>query len=190
MRWLSLLLLIGCRTLPLAAPNDGGASDGSLVDLRRVDLTARSCGGFAGLGCDPGQFCEIAEGQCFNDSSGTCLSTPSTCGKNLDPVCGCDGVTYSNDCERQRAGAPLWHRGACEFPAQDLSTPDFACGSCGTNQYCSIGCCGAPGCQPPPPICQPLPSGCVGCGCFPNTPGCTCRVDASGRISYQCTLCP
>jgi hypothetical protein len=30
-----------------------------------------------------------------------------------DPVCGCDGVTYANDCARMAKGAVWSHAGAC-----------------------------------------------------------------------------
>jgi Kazal-type serine protease inhibitor domain len=47
------------------------------------------------------------------DLGGECLVPADACPSVLDPVCGCDGVTYGNDCERQRARAQLDHRGGC-----------------------------------------------------------------------------
>jgi Kazal-type serine protease inhibitor domain len=38
---------------------------------------------------------------------------PEVCPTVWDPVCGCDGITYGNDCERLRAGVELAHAGAC-----------------------------------------------------------------------------
>jgi hypothetical protein len=40
------------------------------------------------------------------------------------PVCGCDGVTYSNNCERLVAGAQLDHEGECASPVGPFCSPD------------------------------------------------------------------
>ena len=36
------------------------------------------------------------------------------CSTVIIPVCGCDGITYNNDCEAQRAGVTNWTQGVCD----------------------------------------------------------------------------
>jgi hypothetical protein len=74
----------------------------------------RQCGGFPGFPCPQGQVCDLPPGTCnYADLFGQCRPTGDACLAVWDPVCGCDGRTYGNDCERLRAGAQLDHRGEC-----------------------------------------------------------------------------
>src|SRR5262249_6217200 len=75
------------------------------------------CGGFRNKQCTPGEFCEYLEGICEQASlgyTGICTAPPPSCAAvPSQPVCGCDGVTYRNDCERRRAGVSRSHKGPC-----------------------------------------------------------------------------
>jgi hypothetical protein len=66
-------------------------------------------------GCVAGTTCvEDLDGcQAGPPSMGHCVEQPATCAALVDPVCGCDGVDYANDCERRAAGVRRAARGAC-----------------------------------------------------------------------------
>ena len=64
--------------------------------------------------CGKVQLCEFPEGLCAAQNlKGRCRARPEICTMHWDPVCGCDEKTYSNDCQRQSAGAQKDHDGAC-----------------------------------------------------------------------------
>ncbi len=74
----------------------------------------RVCGGIQGLSCAEGHICDLPSAQCQSaDLQGVCVERPDACIQVFDPVCGCDGKTYSNDCERLMNGIPKDHDGAC-----------------------------------------------------------------------------
>lgn len=53
----------------------------------------------------------------FSCTSQNCVSRVNNdcvCTEDYTPVCGCDGITYSNLCKMQCAGVTLEHEGACQ----------------------------------------------------------------------------
>jgi hypothetical protein len=73
------------------------------------------CGGFIGIPCDKGLWCQNPAGQCkLADGLGKCDVIPRACPRIFRPVCGCDGKTYATDCTRRMARAQLNHVGACK----------------------------------------------------------------------------
>lgn len=71
------------------------------------------CGGIAGLPCPQGQFCKLLTGRCCCDFMGLCAPMPQACQAVWDPVCGCDGVTYGNECDADARGVSIDHYGPC-----------------------------------------------------------------------------
>jgi hypothetical protein len=74
-----------------------------------------ACGGRAGNTCSATQYCAYAAGQSCGraDAQATCQTRPEVCTALYQPVCGCDGVTYSNSCHAAGAGTGVDHTGPC-----------------------------------------------------------------------------
>ena len=78
-----------------------------------------SCGTLLAPACPDGSFCSTAAGQCpsilggLNTKGGVCKVKPDMCTQNVDPVCGCDGVDYSNECAASLKGVSIAAKGEC-----------------------------------------------------------------------------
>jgi hypothetical protein len=73
-----------------------------------------TCDGIAALRCEEGLWCEHPAGECnMADGAGMCAKAPEICTQDYQPVCGCDGKTYSNDCMRRIEKVQLDHIGEC-----------------------------------------------------------------------------
>ncbi len=142
--------------------------------------------------CAPGQICEGPAGLCSLEGAvGWCKRPEDDC-EGHDEVCGCDGVTYEDDCTRQAANVWLDHRVEC--------SPVRECGSglapCPDNYFCEypIGDCGtAPDARG---TCVHVPEtpSCVGttnsvCGCDGNTYGNICFLRAEQLSALHLGAC-
>jgi len=91
-------LVAGCNVLVPPGPDGVG------------DL----CGGIAGVPCGDGQFCQFETGVCgAGDQAGECALRPEACTLEFNPVCGCDGQTYPNECAAFADGVSVRTLGEC-----------------------------------------------------------------------------
>jgi hypothetical protein len=75
----------------------------------------RRCGGWSGQTCGSDEYCHFDWEYCdWADGSGTCRPRPEICTDHVDPVCSCDGRTFTNRCEAQAAGVDAAYAGPCE----------------------------------------------------------------------------
>lgn len=184
----SLLCLVAC------GDDDGAAdsgSDTSILDANTHDTPApdappASCGGVGGMPCADTEFCDYQGNICgAADGGGICRTRPVACTEEIDPVCACDGTTYSNECQANSAGVDVNGLGGCTPEAGN-----FACGFryCPSASYCQVGIDDTG--LPPAYNCLPLPTACTGaqdCACVSaEACGDMCVADDDDNLTVTC----
>lgn len=125
--------------------NDGGGPDARLPD-------GGPNNGACATACTQEQFCE--KPTCGATSGGTCVMRPTgICPAIAMPQCGCDGVTYGNECNRRTAGVSKAHDGPCMCTMVPPMNCCYTAGDCRNSARCVGATCSAGGagvCVPPP----------------------------------------
>jgi hypothetical protein len=122
--------------------------------------------------CDRAQYCQKLAGHC--EGAGHCVVRPQLCPEIYDPVCGCNGMTYSNSCFAAMAGANVKHSGVCKSNCTTNA-------QCSKDQYCSkpTGQCGGHGlCAAKPQVCPDIFD--PVCGCDGKTYSNSCEAATAG----------
>lgn len=134
-----LWCLLGCdvdqvlvATFPVDAGEDAGKQtlpDASVLDAGPPQPACRT-----NEDCALDAYCQ--KDRC-DAAIGQCARRPTICAPDPSPVCGCDGITYFNDCLRQQSGMASAFSGDCprELAVRCADDSDLRCPS---SSFCAL----------------------------------------------------
>jgi hypothetical protein len=161
----------GVQAVPGGATGAGGAlriGPGVIPNLPQISCTTLT-------DCPTNFTC--AKIDCAQPT-GLCQPQPIFCDPSVLPVCGCDGVTYWNDCIRQQNGVPASVLNQCTVnaatctTAADCKVPGASCAR--LSPVGGMQSCGPPGlgtCWVTPPDCTTTPAAPMWIPCQASNPG-------------------
>lgn len=124
-------LAILCLPGSLPVDTDGDRCEDSCVPcpqflcrpgFRNVDTDGNGCSD----SCEPVANACFDDADCFDrglycgrepedcNGTGSCRPRAEFCTRQYDPICGCDGRTYGNDCDAAASGVNVAYAGVCE----------------------------------------------------------------------------
>jgi hypothetical protein len=150
-----------------------------VAHVGECETDRHACGGVAGT-CGEGEFCKRPRGACAKDAEGVCQTTRVVCPATVAPVCGCDGVAYSNACVADGAGVTVASEGECQAP---VACGGASGGICAEGEFGkhADGACAADA----EGTCTALPLACQAivldvCGCDGSTYPSACFANGAG----------
>lgn len=181
------IAVCGCDGKTYTTSCEAAVSGVQVKQAGVCDSKPKMCGGIAGLMCSKSESCDIIG--CFPGAAGTCVPWAATCPLFKKPVCGCDGQTYSSDCERIKAGVAKKGDGTCAVDPG--ACVDGGPSTCAPGEYCQVptgGCKGPGKCVKKPGMCvaPPMPV----CGCDGITYANACMALAADKNIASNGDCP